>query len=114
MSESLGEILNILYLGLVLTGATLMVWLMMLISNGQFINTEPNWMKETRRVALTVSALGLLWGAKYCFEKNWTPWPPDIVLLIGIDLYFGMAIASAYRHSRLHALPQQKQAVTHH
>ena len=95
----MNEFLLWVYLGLVLTGATLIVWLMMLISNDQFIS-EPKAIKDVRRTALAIMALGLLWGANYGFERQWTPWPPDIVMLVGLDLYLAVAIASAYRHIR--------------
>lgn len=96
MSDSL---LVSIHLVLLLLGATQCIWLMQLIAHKVFYIQEPTWLVQGRRTGLMLIALSMLLGAKWCVDHTWIPWVPDIVIVGAIDLYFLVAIASAYWHS---------------
>lgn len=90
------------YIFLLLMGATCIVWTMGLILHGNFIVNNESWyLLHARRAALMLTALGMLWAARYTVETLQMPSLPDALIVGGIDLYLVFAIVSAHRTSRV-------------
>ncbi len=67
-----------------ITGALLAIYAM------QLPHTQPVgefWCARLlRRLGVAMVAGGMLWSVRYAFYQGWQPWPPYILLLIGINL----------------------------
>lgn len=99
--QGLDEVVTHTYLVLLLIGATLGVWFMALVAHSQYVVREPPLLRAIRRASIACVIFGMLWAVSYCIDHRWIPWYPDVLLVVGIDLYFLVAIASSYRRTRL-------------
>lgn len=52
-----------------------------------------------RRVMYPLLALAFLWALDYSNVKGWVPWPPNVAIILAIDLIIAMRIISL-RHRR--------------
>lgn len=109
----MGDLITTAYTLLVLIGIVLLVWMMALIYHGFFIRFDPPQIRFARRAALAIMGVALCWDTSFAFDTTWVPWPPDVMLLTGLDLYFGIAIVSAYRRMRLESETTSPPARSH-
>ncbi len=70
---------------LALSGSFLAMAYMQMVSQDKIEPGEKTCFKWLRRVGIALTATGLLWSASFGIEKDWQPWPPFIVLCIGIN-----------------------------
>lgn len=77
-----------------LLGVFLCLYVMQLWSSGAIQKDHPVIM-QTRRGAMILLALALLWSLSYAYDKAWDPWPADVLIVIAIDAMLGVTIAAA-------------------
>jgi hypothetical protein len=85
---------------LAIVGALLSVYVMNLISYEHEDEVDPSWLRWVRRSGLMLVALAFGWTINYSFEHNWQPWPPEILLMVGVDL--GLVVRVVAIHLRIH------------
>lgn len=55
------------------------------------------WVNWTRRVALWMVALSLLWDMFYeGYHQAWQPWAPDLAIIIAVDIFLGAGLVATY------------------
>ena len=96
----MSEIVTSVYLALLLLGAMEIVWCMQLVARAEFVINDPPTIRWARRLSLLLTGMGLLWAIRYCIDRKWQPWEPDVMLVAGLDLYLGVAIYSAYHRMK--------------
>lgn len=94
------EIMTSVYLALLSIGSLEILWCMQLVARAEFIVNDPSPIRWARRISLCLTGFGLLWAIRYCIDRKWQPWAPDILLVAGLDLYLGVAIYSAYHRMK--------------
>jgi len=99
-----------LFLLLLFAGALACVWLMMLLTRRELYATDSTIMRQMRRGSLACIACGMLWTAKFYSETSWSPWPPCILIVLGIDVFLIISIISA--HQRIRAKAQRTDGVS--
>ena len=79
-------------------GVILCVIVMQLISTGviKFAENCPT-AYYGRRLALLLLALSLCWAGDYSTTKGWQPWPPDLAIVIAIDLMMATSVLVTLR-----------------
>lgn len=92
-----------LHLTLSILGAALCLWTMQLSGNNMIAKGEHYCLRIVRRTGLALVATGMLLSARYGFIQGWQPWPPSIVLYLGIDLTLLATVISANRRNRIEA-----------
>jgi hypothetical protein len=55
---------------------------------------------HVRRTALMLLALAMCWALTYSSNKGWQPWPPDVLIVISIDLMLAAGVIVALRRKR--------------
>ena len=84
-----------------LLGSLMALYVMQLWSHGAIVAPgECQVSYYLRRVALWIVSLAMLWSLAYQSTKGWEPWPPDMFVLIGIDLFLASSIIVAVRRNR--------------
>ena len=63
---------------------------------------DPVWLQHSRRLALVVIALGLLWGVSFQDTKGWQPWAPDVIVIAGFDLSMLLRAITILRRTHEH------------
>lgn len=59
------------------------------------------WMiRYGRRATYPLLALSFLWALDYANVKGWTPWPPNVAIIVSIDLIIAMRIWAMRRRQR--------------
>jgi predicted acyltransferase len=88
------ESLDLLPLQTVLsiTGALLAIYAMQLPHSRPYGELWPA--RLVRRFGVALVAGGMLWSVRYAMYQGWQPWPPYILILIGINLALLAAIIS--------------------
>lgn len=66
-----------------LSGAFLSMWYMQVIGNEA--TGETRSVRCVRRVGIFLIACGLLWSVNFAYYNDWQPWPPYILVLIGLN-----------------------------
>lgn len=84
------------HLTLSFVGAFLTMWVMQLVSVGHIGRTDVPVLRLFRRLSLAVIGGGMLWSLDYGFERDWQPWPPFLVILLGIDMMLLMSVLGYY------------------
>lgn len=79
-----------------LVGCLLSLWAMSLSAQNAIGAGEPRCLRGLRRVALAAIGGGLLWSLSYGFERDWQPWPPFLLLCIGVDLWLTVAVVAGH------------------
>lgn len=51
----------------------------------------------TRRAALGLVALSMVWAMSYAARTGWQPWPPDLAIIASVDLLLATSLILAYR-----------------
>ena len=94
--------LTAIYLILCIIGILLCLYVMQLFAIGvlEMIGDPPSafW---ARRSGLAIVALSLCWCLFYSIQKGWQPWPPDLLLVAGLDLLLLSGIFVAGSRKRL-------------
>jgi hypothetical protein len=85
---------------LAILGAFLAVYVMSLTSYEHEDAADPAWLQWIRRAGLALVALSFAWTFNYSIEHRWTPWPPEIMLMVGVLL--GLAVRTIAIHLRIH------------
>lgn len=67
-----------------ITGALLAIYIMQLPHAQPF--GELWQARLLRRVGIATVAVGMLWSVRYAFYQGWQPWPPYLLVLVGINL----------------------------
>lgn len=67
-----------------ITGALLAIYAMQLPSALPAGEMSPA--RLMRRIGIAFVAGGMLWSVRYAFYHDWQPWPPYILILIGINV----------------------------
>lgn len=86
-----------LFLLLLFFGALACVWLMVLLNRRELYAVDSTVIRQARRAALAFVACGMLWAAKFYSETAWSPWPPYVLIVFGVDLFLLISIVSAHR-----------------
>lgn len=79
-----GHDLSTLHTILTLLGFGLTLYVMQLTSHENEDISDPPWLRWGRRMALGLVALALLWSLSYSETKRWQPWPPEMMLVLGV------------------------------
>jgi hypothetical protein len=66
------------------TGAMLAIYAMQLPSALPHGELWPA--RLMRRLGIALVAAGMLWSVRYAFYQGWQPWPPYILLLVGVNV----------------------------
>lgn len=79
-------------------GALLAVYAMQMWSRGWIGGIETCLTIEgLRRVALGLVGLSCLWSVMYAYHRPaWQPWPPDLVLMVAVDVFLLVTIIGGY------------------
>ncbi len=72
------------YVVLTILAALLIVYVMNLTSYEQEDQCDPRWLQWGRRTGYLVTAGALLWSLIYMQNHSWQPWPPSVLLIVGI------------------------------
>lgn len=100
MSE-LEEVWLTLYIALALTCGVLVIWTVRLIQRSDFLDIcEPASLNMVRRVALAAMGISVLFALRWHVENARPPWPSEMMMLVGLDLYLAIAICSTYVRAR--------------
>jgi len=54
----------------------------------------------SRRLGVALVAGGMLWSVRYAFYQGWQPWPPYILVLLGINLALVATVISGSKSPR--------------
>lgn len=82
---------------LALTGGVLCLWVMQLMAIGHIGENDTALMRFVRRLSVATVGGGMLWSLVYGLDRAWQPWPPYLVVMVGINVMMGMAVVSFYR-----------------
>lgn len=80
-------------------GVALCLWVMQLSGNKRIAKDERNCMRFVRRLGVALVATGMLWSVRYGFIQGWQPWPPSILIYLGIDMMLFASVISGHRRS---------------
>lgn len=47
---------------------------------------QPQWLQILSRVGLVFLAWGMLWSLSFSFQKDWEPWPPQLLVYLAVDI----------------------------
>ena len=84
-----------------LFGAIMAIYVMKLWDHGSVtLNGDCVIVQWTRRIALLLLTLSMLWSLAYSTQKGWQPWPPDLFALIGVDIFLASTILVAFKRNR--------------
>lgn len=84
-----------------LTGALLAVYVMQKTRYEAEDRADPPWIRGTRTLVLGVLALCFLWSLTYGYDRQWTPWPPDVARAATVDALLALrALAIVLRVRR--------------
>lgn len=83
-------------------GVLLCVYAMQKWSDGVIAGDDKfPWVNWTRRVALWMVALSLLWAMFYeGYHQAWQPWAPDLAIILAVDLFLGAGLVASYMRKR--------------
>lgn len=86
-----------------LLGALMALYVAKLWSRSMIPAMTPDcWLaRHVGNFALFVLSLAMLWSLAYSTTKGWQPWPPDLFVLLSIDVFLLATIILANKH-RLH------------
>jgi hypothetical protein len=106
MSEH--DMLSIFY-ALCFLGGIFMVATIKTIRDSNFLDLrEPAWLNLARCSALVFMGFGILGMAKFHSETGKMPWAPEWFVLIGIDIYLGVALLSSWLRCRQRTDPRER------
>lgn len=88
--------LSALHTTLVMCGALLGVYVMQMVGRD---DRHPPPIQWALRASLAVMTLALLWSLLYSMTKQWQPWPPEILLHVGLIIL--LATWAAILHNRI-------------
>lgn len=89
------------FIALAVIGILLIVYAMQAIAQTRIMQDDPSWLRFARRAALALVAIGLALSVRAFVEMKWVPWPHDIIIVGGIDLYvLGIIISHHLRAKR--------------
>jgi predicted acyltransferase len=79
-----------------LIGVVLCIWVMQLSGTRRIAGHERGCLRAMRRIGIALLACGLLWSLRYGYIQEWQPWPPFIVVLVGVDLTLLATVISGH------------------
>lgn len=85
-----------LHLILSLAGLFMCACLITLSRNNLIYSSDKTCFKVGSWVAYGGAATALAWGATFCLQKNWQPWPPYLMLEGALDLRMLISILAVY------------------
>ncbi len=96
--------LSLVHFAATLLGALMALYVAKLWSRSMIPMITPEcWLaKHVGNVALFVLSLAMLWSLAYSTTKGWHPWPPDLFVLVAIDVFLLATIMLAVKHRRNH------------
>lgn len=80
-------------------GVMMSIYVMMLTSYEHEDRDDPLWLQWARRLAFATVATGYLWTLSYSATRKWEPWPPEIMLMVGI--LFVVVVRAVAIHLRI-------------
>lgn len=83
-------------------GALLSVYTMQATSHYQENQGDPLWLQWAYRGVLLTLALTFLWMLMYGRERDWSPWPPTVLLVLVIDA--GLVVRGVISHRSISKL----------
>lgn len=84
---------------LAIVGSLLAVYVMSVTSYEHEDRDDPVWLQHLRRIGLFALAIAFGWSFLYLHDKNWKPWPPEVLLMVGIIM--GLAVRAVAIHLRI-------------
>lgn len=81
---------------LALYGCFVCVYVMQLVVHEGEDRDDPWIVKNGRRFWLMMLALGFLWSISYAQGHKWQPWPPELVILIAIDMLLTVRVLAIW------------------
>lgn len=84
---------------LAFVGFFMTVYVMSLTGYEHEDRDDPAWLQWVRRVGYGTVALAFLWSLDYSHDHGWRPWPPELMLMIGIVI--GMVVRATAIHLRI-------------
>lgn len=91
-----GHDLIALHAMMTLVGATLGLYVMQMVGRD---DRHPPPIQWALRSSLAILTLSLLWSLHYSLRTQWQPWPPEILLHLGLIVL--LATWAAILHSRI-------------
>lgn len=80
-----GSSLSLIYGVITFVGLFSTVYVMQM-SHLSEIMKRPKSMQWMSRIGLALLAWGLLWSLGYAEQKDWEPWPPQLLVYFAIDV----------------------------
>lgn len=81
------------YIGIFLCAGAIQVWRVV----GAEIGIKSLVIAGIRRAGLALAGLGFIWSIYYASgHPEWQPWPPDCLMLVGVDCYLFAVVAGSY------------------
>lgn len=94
-----------------LLGFFIVVYVMQLTHWEAEDDVDPAYIRHLRRVSLALLAWSMLWSLSYQETKNWQPWPPEILMILALDMImFIRALAIKARIKRTGIKPDAPRA----
>ncbi len=84
------------HVALSFAGFVFCLYLMQLVSRGAIGADDKGCVRFFRRLSMAIIAGGMLWSLAYGFDRNWQPWPPFLLLMLGVDMAMLNSIVGAY------------------
>ena len=82
-------------------GSIMALYVMQLWTVGALTASSDCWFaRHSRRFALLLVALSMLWSISYQGSTGWSPWPSDVALCFAIDLFLLSSIVVAFKKKR--------------
>ncbi len=78
-------------------GVALCLWVMQLSGNDRIARGERPCLRFMRRCGVALVATGMLWSVRYAFIQEWQPWPPSLVIYLGIDMALLATVITGHR-----------------
>jgi len=89
------------FIALSTVGALLCAYVAVDIGNGHIASDESQTIRNGRRIGVVILGVALLWGLDYGNDRSWQPWPPYLIMIVGLDLWLGMIVAASCQRKRM-------------
>jgi hypothetical protein len=92
--------LTVLHTTASLAGIFLAAYCAQLFGRGVFGDSVLDVGRSMRRYSTIMFGFSCAWSVIYQENHNWQPWPPDLLIVLSIDLYFVSIIVAAAKAKR--------------
>lgn len=81
-------------------GVGLCIQVMIEISHERIGSRDHMFVRNLRRTGVLLVSLALLESLIFGYDRSWQPWPPHLMLIVGLDVWLLGVVVSAYSRNR--------------